>query len=217
MDDNDAQIRSYYKARAAFYDRVYAQPERQRDLRYLEHYIPSQFVGRTVLEIAAGTGYWTQFIAAEAASLVSTDATPEVLEQAKKRPNTARVSFRVADAYRLDDISEIFDGVFAGLWFSHVPRQKAGDFFAAFQRLVKPGAIVLFVDNSLVQCGSMPISHTDEYGNTYQQRQLDDGSVYRVLKNFPSKDELFELTKDFAASRSYLALENFWLFQYVVK
>jgi len=55
-------MKEYYKERAPVYDRVYAYPERQDDLRELEEYIPAQFDGREVIEIAAGTGYWTQFI-----------------------------------------------------------------------------------------------------------------------------------------------------------
>ena len=55
-------MRSYYKERAPVYDRVYKYPERQTDLRFLESYRPRQFSGLKMIEIAAGTGYWTQFI-----------------------------------------------------------------------------------------------------------------------------------------------------------
>ena len=217
MEDAESQMRSYYRARAGCYDRVYAQPERQRDLRYLERYIPSRFVGRSVLEIAAGTGYWTQFIAVAAGSLLATDASPEVLALARQRPHAERVSFQVADAYCLDDIGGKFDGVFAGLWLSHVPRQRLGEFFAACHRLARPGARVLLLDNSDVQCRPLPLSHTDEYGNTYQDRPLADGSVYRVLKNFPTREDLLALTRNVAAEPDYVELDNFWLYQYLVK
>ena len=217
VNDDDARIKAYYSARVAYYDRVYAQPERQRELRYLEQYIPAQFAGRNVLEIAAGTGYRTQFIAATAASVLATDALPQALEQARRRPGAERASFRVADAYRLEDIAGSFDGIFCGLWLSHVPRQRLAAFFTGFHRLITPGARVLFIDNSTVQCDTLPISHTDAYGNTYQDRQLDDGSVYRILKNFPAREELFELSENFAESRDYRSLENFWLFQYLAK
>ena len=62
MPDDDADLKRYYKDRAPIYDRVYAYPERQDDLRFLEGYISAQFAGLDILEVAAGTGYWTAFL-----------------------------------------------------------------------------------------------------------------------------------------------------------
>ncbi len=58
MDITD-QMRGYYAQRAAYYERVYAQPERQDELRAIEAALPAVFAGRRVLEIACGTGWWT--------------------------------------------------------------------------------------------------------------------------------------------------------------
>jgi demethylmenaquinone methyltransferase/2-methoxy-6-polyprenyl-1,4-benzoquinol methylase len=57
----------YYAARAAEYDRVYLKPERQADLRQIEAWLPVRFAGRSVLEVACGTGHWTRLIAPVAA------------------------------------------------------------------------------------------------------------------------------------------------------
>lgn len=210
-------MKSYYRDRAPVYDRVYSYPERQRDLRCLEHYIPLQLAGRRVLEIAAGTGYWTQFIARSAQSVVATDAVPEALELAKRRPGIARVSFQIADAYHLNQIEGPFDGVFAGLWYSHVPKERVREFLLSFHRLIAPGTTVIFLDNSKAQCSRLPIGFMDEQGNSYQERALDDGSLHKVLKNFPSKRELCEATGEFALEQHYIELENFWLFQYLTR
>lgn len=48
---------AYYADRAGVYDRIYARPERQPDLRILEADIPSALAGREVIEVACGTGY----------------------------------------------------------------------------------------------------------------------------------------------------------------
>ena len=50
-------MRDYYARRATYYERVYLKPERQRDLRTMEAWLPSMFVGRRVLEVACGTGW----------------------------------------------------------------------------------------------------------------------------------------------------------------
>ena len=48
----------------------------------------------------------------------------------------------------------------------------------------------MFIDNSEVQCREFPIVEWDATGNSYQHRQLRDGSMHRVLKNFPNQAEL---------------------------
>jgi len=50
-------MENYYSERAPVYEAVYQYPERQKELRLLESYIPKQFKGKKLLEIAAGTGY----------------------------------------------------------------------------------------------------------------------------------------------------------------
>lgn len=62
-----------------------------------------------------------------------------------------------------------------------------------------------------------PITETDADGNTYQQRTLRDGSVHRVLKNFPGERELRDLVAPFAGAVDYRGLENFWLLEYELR
>ena len=214
MEQSDAQMKKYYRERAPIYDRVYSYPERQEDLRFLENYIAEQFKGRDVLEVAAGTGYWTQFILQKSASLLATDATIEALEQIKLRPCCENISTKVIDAYSINHLGRYFNAVFAGLWLSHVPKQRLKEFIGKISEVTSPEAIVLFIDNSKAQCDRLPIAYTDDEGNTYQDRVLEDGSTHKVLKNFPSEAGLSEVTEDFGQNLKYMELENFWLFQY---
>jgi ubiquinone/menaquinone biosynthesis C-methylase UbiE len=214
MDPSDSSMKSYYRKRAPIYDRVYTYPERQRDLRFLEDYIPKQFTGLNVLEIAAGTGYWTQFIATQAKSILATDAVIESLTQIEKRPISKPVPIKVLDAYSLTEIPRKFNGAFAGLWLSHVPKQRLSEFLETLRQTLEPGATVLFVDNSTVQCERLPLSYTDEWGNTFQDRELEDGTIHRILKNFPAQVELIKAIGNFGSNPKYIQLENFWLFQY---
>ncbi len=215
--DNDFEMKAYYKERAPIYDKVYAYPERQEDLRFLEAYIPKQLAGLDVLEIAAGTGYWTQFIARSAKSILATDATIEALTQINHRPINKPVPIQVMDAYAVETLPGGYDGVFSGLWLSHVPKQKLRKFLSSLNQITQPGATVLFIDNSTAQCVRLPIAYTDEKGNKYQDRTLDDGKTHRVLKNFPTENELLEASRGLGVARKYKALEHFWLFQYKTK
>ena len=143
-----------------------------------------------MLEVACGTGYWTQLLAPAAAGWVGIDAADETLQIARSRVDADRVSFLVGDAFALPDGLGPFDAAFAGFWYSHVPRARRRGFLAGLMARPSPGATVVLIDNRRVEGSSTPISETDADGDTYQRRQLDNGSQHRVLKNFPTEDEL---------------------------
>ena len=85
MTETDQKIRAYYRERAPVYERVYDYPERQPDLRYFEDYLTRRFTNMRVLEVAAGTGYWTQYIAATACSVTATEVTESALAELNRR------------------------------------------------------------------------------------------------------------------------------------
>lgn len=217
MTQASADLQAYYAARAPDYDAVYLKPERREDIAFLSSHLPARLAGRSVLEVACGTGYWTQFIAPVARCLVATDATPEPLAFARLRPDAGKVGFVQADAYDLPGELGRFEGAFAGLWFSHVPIGARAAFFKSLHARLHPGARVLFLDNAEIQCRELPIVERDGDGNTYQLRELGNGTRHRVLKNFPSGAELLELVAPFASRADYRPLDNFWLLEYEVK
>ena len=213
-DKVSAELRAYYTARAPYYDAVYLKPERREDILFLSAHLPARFSGRAVIEVACGTGYWTQHIAPAVSGMVSTDLLLEPIEFARLRPNAEQVIFRQADAYALPADIGCFDAAFAGLWFSHVPVKSRVTFLKSLHSVLSSNARVVFIDNNQVQLHDWPIAETDMEGNTYQHRQLRDGSVHRVLKNFPSEAEFQDLLEPFASRITYRNLENFWLVEY---
>ena len=54
------QLAKYYATIAQQYERVYDKPERQEDLEVLRDKVADVLEGHTVLELACGTGYWTE-------------------------------------------------------------------------------------------------------------------------------------------------------------
>jgi len=209
-------MREYYAARAPIYDEVYLRPERQADLEQLRRWIPDWFAGRSVLEIACGTGYWTQFIAPVAARMTATDVVAEPLAFARLRPAVEHVSFVRADAVALPATLGSFDAAFAGLWLSHVPRERLREFVVGLHARLAPGARVVLIDNTGAQCRDLPIVERDAHGNTYQLRTLPDGTMYRVLKNFPSQAELLSMIDGIGTAAQYWRGAHFWAFCYEV-
>jgi SAM-dependent methyltransferase len=208
----------YYAARAKEYERIYAKPERQEDLQHLRAFLRRAVSGLCVLELACGTGYWTEVIAPAAKPVLATDINEEVLALARSKPiDPQKVAFRQADSYRLPHFSERFTGGLAAFWWSHIPRSRLREFLEQFHGKLAAGARVVFVDNVYVEGSSTPLSRTDAFGNTYQLRKLEDGSTHEVLKNFPSRDELLAAMDGLAVEAQVLCFQYYWILSYAVR
>jgi len=215
MENSD--LVRYYSARAAEYDRVYLRPERQQELGRLRASLRRLLAGHDVLEVACGTGYWTAVIAPVAQSVVATDASAEVLELARARSYPpGKVRFALADAYELGGVAGEFTAGLAAFWWSHVPRQKLSTLLSAFHRRLGPGARVLFVDNCYREGSSTPLAGWDEDGNSYQERVLEDGSHFRIVKNFPTPGELRTVLSGRAKGLRITFLHYYWSASYRV-
>jgi SAM-dependent methyltransferase len=208
----------YYADRAAEYDEVYRKPERQADLARLKQLLPPLVAGKRVLEIAAGTGYWTQVLASTAAQITATDLNAETIAIAAQRDyDPAPVALRTADAYRLDTVPGEFDLVFCGFWWSHIVRADVPRFLAGVRERTGAGVQLVLVDNRYVPGSNHPISRTGPDGDTYQNRRLADGREYEVLKNFPSREQLAADLEPAATDLAWTGLEYYWLASCVLR
>ena len=211
-------LQAYYAKRAAEYERIYVKPERQADLGRLRARVAALATGRSLLEVACGTGYWTEVMAPHARSITAIDYAEETLAIARSKKYPAgNVEFAQGDAYALPGFGRRHDALFAGFWWSHVPLARLDAFLAGVEAVVAPGAVVAFLDNRYVEGSSTPVARRDEEGNTYQARKLDDGSAHDVLKNFPTERELIERASAHGRDASVEWLEYYWLLVYRTK
>jgi demethylmenaquinone methyltransferase/2-methoxy-6-polyprenyl-1,4-benzoquinol methylase len=193
------QLEAYYAKRAREYERIYDKAERQGELAWLRERLPALFEGRRVLEIACGTGYWTQHIAREAAHVTACDINEAVLEIAREKPIApGKATFAKADAFNPGGLCEGCDAAFAGFWWSHVRKSDLARWLASMAKALPSGALVAMLDNRYVEGSSTPISRRDAEGNTYQVRTLLSGEAHEVLKNFPTAAELADAVRPHA-------------------
>lgn len=100
-------MQDYYGARAAEYERIYAREDvdYQQELAMLADIVKKQVTGSRVLEVACGTGYWTQFMAETAKHIVGVDVRPEVLQIAESKSwPLHNATFVEGDAYQLSEV-----------------------------------------------------------------------------------------------------------------
>jgi SAM-dependent methyltransferase len=203
-------MQQYYRARAMEYDLFYQVPERLNELTQLQAWLIERTRGLSILEVAAGTGYWTEIAAPFAKAITATDLNPETLEIAATRKLGPHVRLLTADAYSLPHSTAKFDVGMAHLWWSHVERQKRKTFLSHFVSRLRPGATLLMIDQLYVEGLTSPVSRQDVWGNQYTIRRLKNGSTYEIIKNFPRPGEPEETFEELCTDISVLRLQHFW-------
>jgi len=211
-------LEDYYSRRAKEYEKVYDKPERQRELEWLRGRVPRLFAGRKVLEVACGTGYWTQHIARAAAKVYACDINEAVLEIAREKAIApGRAEFFKADAVSLGGVPPGCNAAFAGFWWSHVKKSGIAQFVSNLSTKLAPGSLVGILDNQFAAGSSSPITRTDAEGNTYQMRKLANGEEFEVLKNFPKPEELRAAVLPVAQEAHLETLQYYWLLVFTLK
>lgn len=192
----DADIVKYYRERAGEYEQIYYRDNaaRRKEIDDEVTRLASLVTGKTVLEIACGTGYWTEIMSRTAKSIVATDIAPEMVEEAKPKPHGCPVEFIVSDMNNLPTFPAQFDIVALGFWYSHHPRQNFEQLYAILNKQVKPDGKIWMIDNNPPAEGATHDSlGSDEFGNNRKTRRLNDGREFVILKNYFAEQELHDL------------------------
>ena len=176
---------AYYRQRAGEYDvTAYADvaAARARIARLVAEMQPTG----TVLEIACGTGLWTQALARLADAVTAIDAAGEAVAIARDRVRSENVTFEVADVFSWAT-EERFDVIFFSAWLSHVPTGRFEQFWQLLRRLLASGGRVLFIDEHVdVRDKEAYVPGRDEV----VERRLRDGRQFRIVKNFIDPERL---------------------------
>ncbi|AMO96919.1 ubiE/COQ5 methyltransferase family protein [Collimonas fungivorans] len=208
---------AYYAKRASTYEEIYQRPERQDELLTLQVRVQELMEGHDVLELACGTGFWTEQIAASAKSVYATDINPEMIALAKtKKLPAGKATFALADINTFQP-ERPFTACFLGFWWSHVGRQDQVRFIAQLREKLGKDILLVMIDNGYVEEQSTPIARTDAEGNTYQFRTLPNGERYEVMKNFPTDSGLRKKLAPITRELRILRLEYYWLLSCRIK
>jgi len=177
---------AYYRRRADEYD-VTAYGDDVAAARALIARLVAEMrpVG-SVLEIACGTGLWTEALVVWADTVTAIDAAPEMVAIARDRVQSANVSFEVADVFSWHSATR-FEVIFFSAWLSHVPASWFERFWQLLRTLLARGGRVLFIDEHVDERGKEAYVAGQE---EVVERQLGGGSTFCVIKNFVEPEEL---------------------------
>jgi demethylmenaquinone methyltransferase/2-methoxy-6-polyprenyl-1,4-benzoquinol methylase len=138
------------------------------------------FAHGDLLEVACGTGRWTQ-IAARRARVVAIDASPRMLQQTAQRLRDLGLSARLerAEAADLPFPERSFDRCLIGFLISHLDQTGLDAVLAEAGRVLRPGGTVLALDTR--RRDGAPVRVLRRHLGT---------RAYRVLKVFHDEDSL---------------------------
>lgn len=213
-------MEKYYSNRAGEYENVYNRNDntRKQEQNEIKGKLREIFRNKNVLEVACGTGYWTEIISQVATKLTATDISEETLIEARKKKLECRnVDLKIADAYRLDKIEGEFNAACANFWFSHIPKSRILEFIEGLHKKLGKGSIVFIADNVYIPGigGELMSKHDEE--DTYKVRELLNGDKYEILKNYYSEDDLKNIFGQFSDNLQIKIGSCFWWIWYIIK
>jgi len=219
MAHSDEALRRYYDEQARVYDDMYmrSDPVWRRELESVASVMTKVLSDRRVLEVACGTGFWTEIVAKVARRVVAVDASERMLTVARKRKTrSANVEYMHGDAYALAEVLGDFDAGLANFWLSHVPKARIDEFLCGFHRRLGRGAVVFMSDNVYVSGIGGQLVARAGVEDTFKLREASDGSKYEVLKNYYDRDSLKRLLSPKTLGLKVHDAKYFWWVSYKV-
>jgi ubiquinone/menaquinone biosynthesis C-methylase UbiE len=176
-------IRAYYEARAPEYDEAFLgqgvfagepRPGFDDELRKLASTLAELGPGRTV-DVACGTGFLTRHLEGD---LVGVDYSPSMLRIARSRIPGAQ--FVRADGMALPFGDRCFNRVVTGHFFGHLLPSEREKLLAEARRVAME--LVVFEERL----------RDDVEPESFEERELSDGSSHRVYKRYFTGAQLVE-------------------------
>ena len=152
-----------------------------------------------VLELACGTGIWTEQLLRHATRITAVDAAPEMLAIHRARVQSSAIQYVQADIFDWSP-TERYDAVFFGFWLSHIPPERFEDFWGLVGTAMKPHGRIFFVDSQYEPMSTAKDHHLEHKQATRVTRRLNDGREFHIVKVFykpaPLAEKLHELGWD---------------------
>ncbi len=136
-----------------------------------------------VLELACGTGLWTELLAEHAGSVTAMDASPEVISIARDKVPAENVEWVEQDLFEWEPRG-VHDMCLFAFWLSHVPAERMTEFLARVARSLAPGGVMYVIDSARSESASARDHELQPREEQIMTRRLADGREYQIVKHW---------------------------------
>ncbi len=189
---------AYYEARAPEYDDWYLRRGRYArgpihdaawatELDAAGRWLDGLPIQGRIVELAAGTGWWSPLLAAKG-ELSAYDAAGAPLDRLRDRLLAHRLRAHIHERDAWAEPDQAANALFTGFWLSHVPRSRLVAFLELARRWLVPGGTYAFID-SLPDELSGATDHPRP-ADDRSIRRLNDGREFEIVKVYYRPDEL---------------------------
>lgn len=146
----------------------------------------------TVLELACGTGIWTQELLKLGKRITALDASQMCIEINRSKLSTAtNVEYRQVNLFTWEPDAE-YDLVFFSFWLSHVPPELLDSFLAKVYKSVRVGGKLFIIDSRFEPTSTAKNHVLIHDSNIYIKRKLNDGQEFQIVKIFYQPEQLLD-------------------------
>ena len=216
-----AQI-AYYRARANEYDEWFYRTGRfdrgeeinQRwfdEVAIVKRALHQVGTVEHVLELASGTGIWTQELLKIGKQITAIDASPEMIEINRDKLRSSQVDYQQRDLFAWKPNQE-YELVFFSFWLSHVPPELLDSFLQKVYSAVRPGGQVFIIDSRFEPTSAAKDHLLQDDGNIYKLRKLNDGQEFQIVKIFYQPNRLRDQLTEVGFTADVNATENYFIY-----
>ena len=222
MDEQSilAQQQRYYRERAAEYDEWWLRegrfdqgPEANaqwlKDIETVVAALREFKPSGKILELAGGTGRFSQELLATASELTIVDSSPEMLELNRSRLGSCKVQYVEADIFDWSPTAR-YDTVFFSFWLSHVPETRFASFWDMVRSSLAGNGRVFFIDSLRVQ-SSTATDHRFPEGDV-TTRKMNEGREFESFKVYYELMDLERRLSDLGWQARLSATEHYFLY-----
>ncbi|HEX6512004.1 MAG TPA: class I SAM-dependent methyltransferase [Chloroflexota bacterium] len=137
----------------------------------------------SILEVACGTGTWTEQLVRLGQRVTAVDGSPEVLAINRARLARAPIEYVQADLFDWHPVVQ-YDLVFSSFWLSHVPPERLHGFLSLMRGALKPEGRLFVLDSLREPSSTARDQRLPEAHAVHGRRRLNDGREFTIVKVF---------------------------------